>query len=133
MWRTRVAAWLLAAFAALAVLLTAIGIFGVMAQTVAQETPDIGVRMALGAQKGEVLRLVLTRVAILTTIGVVLGLGIGLAVARVSETLFYGVAPNDPATFVLVAALLVIVALAASYVPARRAMKVDPIVALRYE
>lgn len=121
------------AFAALAVLLTAIGIYGVMAQTVAQETPDIGVRMALGAQRTEVLRLVLTRVAILTATGVALGLGIAMAVSRVARTLLYEVQPNDPATFLLVAALLVIVALAASFIPARRATRVNPIVALRYE
>ena len=133
MWRTRLAAWLLSAFAALAVLLTAIGIFGVLAQMVAQETPDIGVRMALGAQTREVLRLVLTRITILTMTGVTLGLVFGLAVTRVAGTLLYEVEPNDPMTFGAVSVLLVIVALAASFIPARRATRVDPIVALRYE
>ncbi len=133
MWRTRLAAWLLSAFAVLAVLLTAVGIFGVMAQAVAQETRDIGVRMALGAQTSEVLRLVLTRVAALTLTGVVLGLAAGMAVTRVTGSLLYQVEPGDPMTFAAVAVLLVFVALAASYVPARRATRVDPIVALRYE
>ena len=133
MWRTRLAAWLLSAFASLAVLLTAIGIFGVLAQMVAQETPDIGVRMALGAQTREVLRLVLTRVAILTMTGVTLGLVFGLAVTRVAGALLYEVEPNDPPTFGAVSLLLVIVALAASFIPARRATRVDPIIALRYE
>ena len=100
---------------------------------VAQETPDIGVRMALGAETREVLRLVLARVAILTLTGVVLGLVLGLAVTRVAGRLLYGVEPNDPVTFIAVSALLVLVALAASYVPVRRATRVDPIVALRYE
>jgi predicted permease len=133
MWRTRLAAWVLSGFALLAVVLTAVGIFGVMAQTVAQETRDIGVRLALGAQTSEVTRLVLGRVATLTAAGVVLGLATGLAVTRVAGSLLYRVEPGDPVTFAAVAALLVCVALGASYVPLRRATRVDPVVALRYE
>jgi putative ABC transport system permease protein len=133
MWRTRLAAWVLSGFALLAVVLTAVGIFGVMAQTVAQETRDIGVRMALGAQRSEVLRLVLSRAAMVTSAGVVIGVGAGVGVSRLAGALLYEVAPGDPMTFAAVALLLVLVALGASYVPARRATRVDPVVALRYE
>lgn len=133
MWRTRVAAWLFSAFAGLALLLTSIGIFGVMAQTVAQRTPEIGVRMALGAQKRDVLRLVLGRAGLLAAIGIALGIGVALGLTRVMSTLLFEVEPNDPLTFGIVAAVLGVVALAACYLPARRAARVNPIVALRYE
>jgi predicted permease len=133
MWRTRVGAWLLSAFAALALLLTAIGIFGVMAQTVARRTAEIGVRMALGARSPDVLRLVLGRTALLTLFGVALGTALALALTRLIGALLYGVEPHDPLTFVSVALLLTIVALAACYLPARRATRVDAVVALRSE
>jgi putative ABC transport system permease protein len=133
MWRTRVAAWLFSAFAALALLLTAIGIFGVMSQTVAQRTPEIGVRMALGAQRNDVLSLVLGRAGVLTAIGIGAGLVVALGLTQVMTALLYETEPGDPSTFGFVAVLLALVAFAACYFPARRASRVNPIVALRYE
>jgi putative ABC transport system permease protein len=133
MWRTRVATWLLAAFAVLALLLTAIGVFGVMAQTVAQRTPEFGIRMALGAQKRDVLTLVLGRGAVVTAVGLTVGLACSLVSMRAIGALLYGVAPHDPATLVTVALMLGLVSLVACYIPARRATRVDAIVALRNE
>ena len=133
MWRTRIGAWLLSAFAALALLLTAIGIFGVMAQAVAQRTAEIGIRMALGAQARDVLGLVLRRAAVVTAAGIVIGAGLALLLTRLLAALLYGVEPGDPATFVSVAVLLGVIALVAGYIPARRATRVDAIAALRAE
>jgi putative ABC transport system permease protein len=133
MWRTRVGMWVLSAFAALALLLTALGVFGVMAQTVAQRTPEIGIRMALGAQRRDVLALVLGRALLVTAAGLVIGVGCGLALTRLMATLLYGVPPHDPITFTAVAVILTLVALAACYLPARRATRVDAVVALRSE
>jgi putative ABC transport system permease protein len=133
MWRTRVAAWLLSAFAALALLLTAIGIFGVMAQTVAQRTSEIGIRMALGARRGDVLRLVLGRAAVVTGVGLVIGVLAALGLTNVLTTLLYQVTPTDPSTLIAVAIVLGVVSLLACYVPARRAMRVDAVTALRSE
>ena len=133
MWRTRVGAWLLSAFAALALALTAIGIFGVMAQTVMQRTAEIGIRMALGAQRRDVLRLVMGSAARVTATGLAVGSAAALALTRVVAMLLYGVQPNDPVTFVSVALLLGAVALGACYIPARRATRVDAVVALRSE
>jgi putative ABC transport system permease protein len=133
MWRTRVAAWVLALFALLALLLTAIGIFGVMAQAVAQRTAEIGIRMALGARAGDVLTLVLKRAAILTLAGLAIGTAAALALTRFLGSLLYRVEPGDPATFVCVALLLGAIALLASYIPARRATRVNTMEALRAE
>jgi putative ABC transport system permease protein len=133
MWRTRIGAWLLSSFAALAVLLTAIGVFGVMAQAVAQRTAEIGIRMALGAQPRDVLGLVLRRAAVVTTAGIVIGAAVALLLTRLLAALLYGVEPGDPATFVSVAVLLGVIALVAGYIPARRATRVDAIAALRAE
>jgi predicted permease len=133
MWRTRVAAWLLSAFAGLALLLTAIGIFGVMAQMVVQRTSEIGIRMALGARRGDVLRLVLGRAAVVTLSGLIAGLVGALAVTRVLATLLYEVTPTDPATLVAVSVLLGGVSLVACYIPARRAISVDAVSALKSE
>jgi putative ABC transport system permease protein len=126
-------AWLFGFLAGLAMLLTAIGLYGVLSFSVAQRTNEIGTRMALGASRGTVLRMVLRQGLGLIGVGLALGLAGALAVTRTLTSLLFGVKPADPYTFGVVAALLFAVGLAASYIPARRATKVDPMVALRYE
>ncbi|HTQ59106.1 MAG TPA: ABC transporter permease [Candidatus Solibacter sp.] len=124
---------LFAVFAAVALFLAAIGLYGVMAYSVRQRTPEIGIRLALGARPSNVLKLVVAQVMILTVLGILLGLGGTFALTRLLSSLLYGIAPSDPATFTSVAAVLLAVSLLAGCVPARRAMRVDPVVALRYE
>ena len=124
---------LLGTFAALALILAAVGIYGLIACFVSQRTHEIGVRIALGAQRRDVLRLVMGDGARMALAGIVLGVAGALALTRVMASLLFEVKPADPATFTLVAILLAIVALAACYVPARRAMRVDPMAALHYE
>jgi putative ABC transport system permease protein len=133
MWRTRVGAWLFGSFAALALLLTAIGIFGVMAQSVAQRTAEIGVRIALGAEARDVVRLLLGRAFAVTAVGVALGLAAALGLTRLLASMLYGVRAHDPLTFGAVALLLAGVALLACYLPARRAARINAVTALRSE
>jgi putative ABC transport system permease protein len=123
--------YLLGAFAALSLVLAAIGLFGVMAYLVSQRTREIGVRLALGATRGEVFRLILTRGLTLAVIGAAGGVGAALWLTRVMETLLFSVSRTDPLTFVAVPLALIVVASLACYLPARRAMTVDPVVALR--
>jgi predicted permease len=131
--RARFQAILLGLFAAMALILTAVGLYGVMSQAVVQRTHEIGVRMAMGATRESVLAMVLGRGTTLTVIGTVIGIGGALALASLIESLLYQIPPRDPATYISVSVILALVAIAASYVPAHRAAKVDPMVALRYE
>jgi putative ABC transport system permease protein len=110
-----------------------VGLYGLLSYSVARRTQEIGVRAALGAQRTDVLRLILGEGARLAFMGVAIGLVASLAVTRLMSSMLFDIQATDPLTFVAVAALLSLVALFASYVPARRAMKVDPMVALRYE
>lgn len=119
--------------AAVALILTALGLFGTVAYTVRQRTREIGLRMALGARRGQILGLVMRRVVALTGVGSAIGLGLAVAVARLFDSLVFGVAPRDPGTFLTVAVLMSVVAGAASFLAARRGSRVDPMVALRTE
>jgi putative ABC transport system permease protein len=124
---------LLAIFAGVALVLTIVGLYGVMSYSVAQRTNEIGIRLALGAQSRDVLMMVVKQGSMLILLGLVIGLAGAYALTRLIESLLFGVTPKDPFTFAAVAVLLAVVALMACYIPAWRATKVDPLEALRYE
>src|SRR5262249_30304460 len=124
---------LFALFAAVALIIATAGVYGVLSYAVGQRTHEIGIRMALGAQASDVLRLVVGQGMRMTLIGALLGLAVALALTRVMQGLLFNVSPTDSATFASITLLLVIVALLASYIPARRATKLDPLMSLRHE
>jgi putative ABC transport system permease protein len=133
LWGPQMGALLAAAFGALALLLAGVGLYSVIAYSVGRRTREIGIRLALGAERGAMVRMVAAQGLKLALAGVVVGLPLAFALARVLSSLLYGVSAGDPLTFACVALVLALVALVACYVPARRAMKVDPMVALRCE
>jgi ABC-type antimicrobial peptide transport system permease subunit len=124
---------MVASFAVTALLLAALGIYGVISYIVTERTHDIGIRLALGAQRENILLMVLRQGLSLAIAGTAVGLVGALIVSHLMADILYGIAPTDPLTFVAVSLMLTAVALAACYIPARRAMRLDPLVALRYE
>jgi putative ABC transport system permease protein len=124
---------LMGMFGGLAMLLSAVGLYGLLSHAVTQRTKEMGIRIALGAQVGDVLKLVLKQGMMLALIGQVIGLVAAYALTRLIRSLLFGVTPNDALTYMAVVGVLTIVALLACYIPARRATKVDPLIALRYE
>jgi putative ABC transport system permease protein len=133
LWAPNMAASLSLAFGVVAILLSSIGLYSVMAYVVSQRTREVGIRMALGANRADVMKMITVQGMRLAVIGVVVGLLLSLALARALSALLIGVSGYDVTTFVIVSTLLVLVALIACYLPARRATKIDPLVALRYE
>jgi len=132
-WQQALYGKMFGAFAVIALALAAVGVYGVISYAVSQRTQEIGVRVALGAQHGDVLRLVVRDGAVLGGVGIAIGLVGALAVTRFLRTMLFGISPFDPMSFVAVSSMLAGIALVASYVPARRAAKVDPVEALRYD
>jgi predicted permease len=132
-YQERLIANLSSLFALLALIVACIGIYGLLSYQVTRRTQEIGIRLALGAQRGDVLRLIIRQGALLAVLGALIGIAAALAVTRYLQSFLFGVKPYDPLTIATVALGLIAVALMASYVPARRAMKTDPMVALRYE
>jgi ABC-type antimicrobial peptide transport system permease subunit len=124
---------LLTIFAGVALVLAAIGIYGLMTYSVQQRTQEIGVRMALGADPNQVRRTVVFQGMQLNLVGVIIGIGCSLALTRLMKSMLFGVKPWDPETIIIVVILLTFVTLVAAYLPARRASRVDPVIALRYE
>jgi putative ABC transport system permease protein len=129
--RRRIAMWLLVAFGGLALALAAIGVYGVLAYDVSQRKQEIGIRMALGADARSVRQMVMASGVSLTIIGIAIGVAVAAVAARTASGLLFGVSPYDPLTYAALAAVLIGTALVAAYVPARRATKVDPMIALR--
>ena len=124
---------LMGVFAGLALTLTVIGLYGVISYSVSRRTHELGVRIALGAQRRDVLKLVIGQGMLLGLIGVVLGIGGAFALTRILQSLLFDVSTTDPLIFIAVSLLLVLVIITACYLPARRATRVDPVIALRYE
>lgn len=133
LWAARMGAALLGLFGLLALVLASVGIYGVLSYSVTQRTSEIGIRMALGAQSRQVLKLVLRQGMLLAGVGVLVGVAIALPITSFASSLLYGVSPSDPLTYIVIAVVLLAVALLACYVPARRATRIDPLVALRFE
>jgi putative ABC transport system permease protein len=131
--RDRFSMWLLGAFAGAAVLLAVMGIYGLMSYLVRQRTPEFGIRMALGAQRGDIFRMVVRHGSWMALLGLAAGLAASLVLTRLLSSLLFGVSPLDPLTLGVVLALLLLVALVACVLPARRATRVDVATALRYE
>jgi predicted permease len=127
------AAWIFGVFGGLALALAAVGLYSVVSYTVAQRTNEFGIRMALGAQRGDILRMILGQGTRLALVGTGIGIAVSFGLTRLIANQLFGVTATDPVTFLSVAVLIVLVALAACYIPARRAMRVDPVTALRYE
>jgi len=133
LFQERLVARLSGFFALLALVLACVGLYGLLSYEVSRRTREIGIRMALGAHRETVLKLILRQGLVLAIVGAVVGIGVASGVMRYLASMLYDVRANDPVTMIAVAVLLTVVALAACYIPARRAMRVDPIVALRYE
>jgi len=131
LWAPRMGAWLLGIFASLALMLAAIGLYGVMAYAVSQRRRELGIRLALGARRQDVRNMVVRQGVLLAAVGVVIGLGIAFALARLVTNLLYGVNGHDPLTFAIIPIVLLAVAVLATYIPASRASRVDPVDALR--
>jgi putative ABC transport system permease protein len=129
----RITLFLIAAFAIAALLLAAVGLYGVVSYTAAQRTSEIGIRMALGAAQRDVLKMIVGQGMMLAVVGVVIGLAAAVALTRLMSSLLFGISATDPIIFAAISVVLVGVALVASYIPALRASKVDPVIALRYE
>jgi ABC-type antimicrobial peptide transport system permease subunit len=129
----RIIAQFCAAFGVLATLLAAVGLYGVMAWSVARRTREIGIRMALGAERAKLIRMVLREVAQFTLIGIAIGVPAALGLSRLVRSQLYGITPSDPLTYAGAVALIALVASLAGFLPARRASRVDPLIALRYE
>jgi len=132
-WQFALYGWIFGVIGVIGVLLASTGVYGVLAYSVSQRSREIGIRVTLGAGRRQVLTLIVGQGLVLTTTGVVIGLVLAAFGTPLARSLLYNVSPFDPFSFVAVSLLLVLVALIASYVPARRAMKVDPVVALRQE